>query len=85
MEKITCINDSNKPNDISSKNWVKFGEEYTPIKLVTCKLDGKQYFVLKEIAPDNPLYGGYNIIRFGIDITNLIEMVEKGELVEEIN
>lgn len=84
VNQVVCIDDSNKPNDISSKHWVKKGNKYTPIKLVTCKLDRKQYFVLEEVTPDNPIYGGYNINRFGIDINDILEMIEKGELIEEL-
>jgi hypothetical protein len=80
---IRCLDDSSKPNDISSKCWVKKGEEYTPIKVVTCKLDGKQYFVLEEIHPDNPVYGGYNVNRFGYTVDDIMEMIEKEQLVEE--
>jgi multidrug efflux pump subunit AcrA (membrane-fusion protein) len=39
----------------------------------------------QEIRPDNPLYGGYNVNRFGIDINDILEMIEKGELVEEFD
>lgn len=84
VNQVVCIDDSNKPNDISNKCWVKKNNKYTPIKLVTCKLDEKQFFVLEEIQPDNPIYGGYNINRFGVDIADILEMIEKGELVEEL-
>ncbi len=84
VNQVVCIDDSNKPNEISNLNWIKKGDKYTPIKVKTCKLDRKQYFVLEEIKPDNPLYGGYNVNRFGIDIADILEMIEKGELVEEL-
>ena len=50
------------------------------------KLTNDKYFVLEEIRPDNPLYGGYNIKRFGIDINDLEELVKEKELeLEEVD
>jgi hypothetical protein len=77
--KITCINDKNKPNDISNTHWVKQDEEYTPVKIIKSKLSGDLYFVLEEVKPDNPLYGGYNINRFAIMIP-IEEFIEENEL-----
>lgn len=79
---VICINDSLKPNEISINHWVKKDEEYTVVKLVTSKLTKERYFVLEEIKPNNPLYGGYNINRFGIPV-DLDILVENEELIEE--
>ena len=85
MNKVICIDDSAKPNDISSKHWIKKGEKYTVVKMCISKLTNDKYFVLEEVKPDNPLYGGYNINRFGIDINDLEEMVKEKELeLEEV-
>ena len=85
MNKVICINDSAKPNEISSKHWIKKGEKYTVVKMCISKLTNDKYFVLEEIKPDNPLYGGYNIKRFGIDINDLEELVKEKELeLEEV-
>ncbi len=81
--KIICIDDSHKPESISSKHWVVKGEEYTPVKIVTSKLTRIPFFVLEEIKPDDPYYGGYRINRFGITQKQLDEAIEKGEVVVE--
>lgn len=83
--KVICVDDSHKPNEISSKHWVKKGERYTVVKMCISKLTNDKYFVLEEVQPDNPLWGGYHIRRFGIDINDLDEMVKEKELeLEEV-
>lgn len=83
IKKIKCIDDTNKPNEISSKHWIKKNETYTIIKLCISKLTGDQYFVLEEVQPDNPLYGGYNIKRFGIIVDDILEFVKENNLILE--
>jgi hypothetical protein len=86
MNKVICIDDSHRPNEISIKNWVKKNEKYTVVKMCISKLSNEKYFVLEEVKPDNPLYGGYNIKRFGIDIDDLEELVKEKELeLEEVD
>jgi hypothetical protein len=49
------------------------------------KLSNDKYFVLEEVKPDNPLYGGYNIKRFGIAPEDIEELVREKELeLEEV-
>jgi hypothetical protein len=84
MNKVICIDDTAKPNDISNKNWVKKNEKYTVVKMCISKLTGDKYFVLNEIQPESP-YGGYNIKRFGIAPEDIEQLVKKDELqLEEI-
>jgi hypothetical protein len=86
MNKVICIDDSAKPNDISNKNWVKKNEKYTVVKMCISKLSNDKYFVLEEVKPDNPLYGGYNIKRFGIAPEDIEELVKEKELeLEEVD
>ena len=33
MFKVTCVNSSNKPNEIPSSHWIKKGEVYTVIEV----------------------------------------------------
>ncbi len=83
--KVTCIDDSHKPNSISLPCWVVKDEEYTPVKIVTSKLTRIPFFVLEEIKPDDPYYGGYRISRFTISQKQLNEAIEKGEIkIEEL-
>jgi hypothetical protein len=85
ISKVICIDDSAKPNEISSKHWIKKGEKYTIVKMCISKLTNDKYFVLEEVKPDNPLYGGYNIKRFGVDIDDLEELVKEKQLeLEEV-
>jgi hypothetical protein len=85
MNKVICIDDSAKPNEISIKNWVVKGQTYTVVKMCISKLTGDKYFVLNEVQPDNKLYGGFNIKRFGIAPEDIDELIEKDELqLEEV-
>ena len=84
MNKVICIDDSAKPNDISNKNWVKAKEKYTVVKMCISKLSNDKYFVLNEISPEMP-YGGYHIRRFSIAPEDIEELIEKDELqLEEV-
>jgi hypothetical protein len=85
MNKVICTDDSMKPNDISIKNWVIKGNTYTVVKMCISKLTNDKYFVLDEISTGNPLYGGFNIKRFGIAPEDIEELIQKDELqLEEI-
>jgi hypothetical protein len=84
MNKVICIDDTMKPNDISNKNWVKKNEKYTVVKMCISKLTGDKYFVLNEISPEMP-YGGYHIRRFSIAPEDIEELVKEKELeLEEV-
>jgi hypothetical protein len=85
MNKVICTDDTHKPNDISIKNWVVKNNTYTVVKMCVSKLSNDKYFVLEEVQPDNKLYGGYNIKRFGIAPEDIEELIENNELqLEEI-
>ena len=86
ISKVICIDDSHRPNEISSKHWVVKGQKYTIVKMCISKLTNDKYFVLEEVKPDNPLYGGYNIKRFGIAPEDIEELVKEKELeLEEVD
>jgi hypothetical protein len=82
--RVTCINDKTRPNEISLTNWIVEGQKYTVIKMVNSKLTGDKFFVLNEISTGNPLYGGYNINRFGIDINDLDAWLKENDVEEEV-
>jgi hypothetical protein len=85
MNKVICIDDSAKPNEISSTQWIKKGEKYTVVKMCISKLTNDKYFILEEVQPESP-YGGYNIKRFGIAPEDIEELVKEKELeLEEID
>ena len=85
MNKVICIDDSAKPNEISINNWVVKGQVYTVVKMCISKITNDRYFVLDEITTGNPLYGGYNIKRFGIAPEDIQELIENNELqLEEV-
>jgi hypothetical protein len=71
--KVICINDSNKPNDIPSSQWVKKGQIYTVTKVVKLKIQGDKIgFELAEVNLDGCApYLYYAAERFGI-ITSII-------------
>lgn len=33
MFKVTCVNDSNRPNDIPNTKWINKGDEYTVVQV----------------------------------------------------
>lgn len=84
MNKVICIDDTHRPNEISIKNWVKAGEKYTVVKMCISKLSNDKYFILKEVQPPAP-WGGYNIKRFSIAPEDIEELVLTNELqLEEV-
>lgn len=85
LDNVIAKDITNKPNDISTKHWLIQDKIYTVVKLKRNPLNGDQFFVLDEVQPDNPLYGGYNVKRFstlaGDRILGISELIQK--LVEE--
>ena len=69
---VVCINDSNRPPDIPSTNWIKKDVEYTVLRVGMNKLTQEEYFVLQEVQPTPP-YGGYKINRFRLPHPEAIE------------
>lgn len=80
--KVICINDSLKPNDIKSSEWIVKGNKYTVIDFGTSLTTGDKWFKLAEISISNPLYKGYNVNRFAIPV-DLDVLVENEQLIEE--
>ena len=73
--KIIALNTENRPNEISSKNWIVKNKEYTVIALLKSVITGEQFYKLKEVQPDSP-YGGYKVNRFAIPIEELSRLCE---------
>lgn len=85
MNKVICIDDTMKPNDISNKNWVIKGNTYSVVKMCVSKLSNDRYFVLQEVQTPAP-WGGFNIKRFSIAPEDIEELVKEKELeLEEID
>jgi hypothetical protein len=78
MNKVICIDDTHRPNEISSTQWIKKGEKYTVVKMCISKLSNDKYFILEEVQPPAP-WGGYNIKRFGIAPEDIEELVKEKE------
>jgi hypothetical protein len=79
MNKVICTDDTHRPNEISSTQWIKKGEKYTVVKMCISKLSNDKYFVLEEVQPPAP-WGGYNIKRFGIAPEDIEQLVKEKEL-----
>jgi hypothetical protein len=81
MIKCVCINDKNKPKEIPSSKWVKFGDQYNVIYTVTVMPQKKLAFHLAEIDLDescNP-YEYFLANRFAFaqeDIEKLSELIQ---------
>lgn len=74
--KVICIDDSAKPNEVSSRNWIKKGTEYNATWLYRNALSGEQHFELQEVKPDAP-YAGYKITRFSFNHDDMIELINE--------
>jgi hypothetical protein len=77
---VICINSSNKPAKVPIEQWVKEGETYTIIKLVTMGLqDGKHGVLLKEVqmSADCFPYEYYDADRFVPLDTRVANMEEE--------
>jgi hypothetical protein len=92
---VTCIDDSNKPNDIPSSRWVKKGQKYTVIKVAKMLIQGGLVgFKLEELNIDEFFpYQFFAANRFAIqlnpawDIEAQLEKLleEAKEEVKELN
>lgn len=92
---VTCIDDSNKPNDIPSSRWVKKGQTYTVIKVAKMLIQGGLVgFKLEELNIDEFFpYQFFAANRFAIqlnpawDIEAQLEKLleEAKEEVKELN
>ena len=69
---VTCIDDSNKPNDIPSSRWVKKGQTYTVIKVAKMLIQGGLVgFKLEELNIDEFFpYQFFAANRFAIQLNN---------------
>jgi hypothetical protein len=86
MDKILCINDKNRPNEIPLSKWIKKGEFYTPIKLLKCNVQGGILgFILAEIDLDASCepYKCFDVKRFAVPVEDKVleEQIET-ELIE---
>jgi hypothetical protein len=64
MFRVICVDDANKPNDISAKNWIKKDRVYTVIRVFEQPLQNNAMaFQLEEVMPDAP-YNSYLAVRF---------------------
>ncbi len=81
MDKIECINDSNKPADFPSNLWVKRGRTYTIDRIDKMNMQGGRLGVmLKEIDTSNNFpYTHFDLSRF-----RPVDQVPENELVEEL-
>lgn len=92
---VTCIDDSNKPNDIPASRWVKKGQKYTVIKVAKMLIQGGLVgFKLEELNIDEFFpYQFFAANRFAIpldhawDIEAQLEKLleEAKEEVKELN
>lgn len=85
--RVTCINDSNRPNEVPLSRWVKKGEEYTIVKIDKMVQQGGIGGVKLEELNNDDLYpwSYFNINRFTFSQKQLDEAIEKDEIkIEEL-
>ena len=81
MDKIECINDSNKPSDFPSALWVKRGVTYTIDRIDKMNMQGGKLGVMvKEIDTS----GNFPYTHFDLSRFRPVDLVPENELVEEL-
>lgn len=79
--KVTCFDDSNKPNEIPANKWVKYGEDYTVTGVIKCLAYGTVALILEEIDLSGcEPYKGFDSRRFGVSILDLDQLVKEESL-----
>ena len=87
MIKCICIDDANKPVEISSSNWIKKEEIYHITHVYYHPNQGIQGCSLyeKPLGEDCYPYESFKLSRFGINIDDLEEFIEFMKLCTELN
>lgn len=83
MFNVICINDSHKPNDIPTSQWIVKNREYFVIEVCKMKIQGGLLgFKLAEINLDGCApYQYYASNRFGITKQELDKMISEKKIV----
>ena len=79
---VICIDDSHKPAEVPSNQWIKKDEIYTVVKVVNCLGQGIKGFELAEIKIDAALYRYFASNRFRLVVPDNT-MDESEELILE--
>lgn len=74
---VICIDDSHKPAEVPSNQWIKKDEIYTVVKVVNCLGQGIKGFELAEIKIDAALYKYFAADRFRLIVPD--DSVEESE------
>lgn len=87
MIKCICIDDANKPVEISSSNWIKKEETYHITHIYYHPNQGIQGCSLyeKPLGEDCYPYESFKLSRFGISIDDLEKFIEFMKLCTELN
>lgn len=80
---VICIDDSHKPAEVPSNQWIKKDEIYTVVKVVNCLGQGIKGFELAEIKIDAALYRYFASNRFRLVVPDGT-LEEENELLELI-
>ena len=78
MCKVICLDDTNKPKEISKLKWIKKNEEYTVLYTTLCKPQNEIGVHLAEIELDESChpYEFFMLKRFGVTEENLLLLQE---------
>ena len=83
IDKVICIDDSHRPNEIPANRWLKKDAIYT-VEKVGKDFAGVYFFFLTEL-PGTPPYLGFNINRFRpVDELPTMEEIEKALQPDEV-
>ena len=75
-----CVDDSHRPNEVKSTEWVKKGQEYTIIATARNKITNELMFQLAEVSISNPEFWGYKSTRFAFAQDDLLALNEHEEV-----
>ena len=87
MIKCICINDSNKPIEIPSSNWIKKDENYHITHIYYHPDQGIQGCSLyeKPLGEDCTPYESFKLSRFAINVDDLESLIELMKNCTELN
>lgn len=75
--KVICIDDSHRPAEVPTSQWIKKDEIYTVIRIVNCLGQGIVGYELAEVTINSALYKFFAAKRFALIELTPADMVEE--------
>lgn len=72
--KAVCIDISNKPKEISKKNWLELNKEYTIIG-INYDVNGELGVKLKELEMNDGIHDCFRVSRFSVNLEEVLNRI----------